>query len=348
VPAEKRFLTPTDFVHGIMKFNTNVTKAEAEALATALQRDKRVDYFDFTQKLADAIFSAEPAATGVDATLRKLCAVLHPAECKMLQDSMTRIRNIAVQADTRDVRVMIDAEQTFYQLAIDHVTRELQHEFNKTTPRIYNTYQCYTTTTEARLHHDLLRAQRDGWCWGGKVVRGAYMVQEREVAALLGYPSPIHPDKATTDACYDRCAKRILDQMAVAGGTPLGVLFGSHNEESIQRIVDLTKALPPNKCSVSVAQLLGMGNHISYPLAAEGFNVFKYVPYGPVKETTAYLLRRAIENSTMLANPTSELTLMQDELRRRFAISFIIASAVAFWVVCLTRVCVNVQKHRSG
>lgn len=335
-PGERRSMSPAEFARGAAALRPELAAQELQELAASLAQQDAIDYLDFMQQAADAILAVVPPTAGALATLRKLTPVLHAEEREAFDAAMRRVRSVVRAAEEKGVRAMVDAEQTFYQPAIDQIVRDLQREFNRETPRVYNTYQCYTRSAEARLADDMQRARREGWHWGGKVVRGAYMVQERDVAARLGYASPIHATKAETDACYDRCAMRILDGIAAPAqrGSRIGVLFGSHNVGSVQRIVDRAKSLPPHQCDVSVAQLYGMGNHISLPLAAQGFNVFKYVPYGPVKETTAYLLRRAVENSTMLSTPTSELGMMEEELRRRVAVAVLVASAAVFCIFC--------------
>eukprot|EP00658_Telonema_sp_P-2_P026575 TRINITY_DN20745_c0_g1_i7.p1 TRINITY_DN20745_c0_g1~~TRINITY_DN20745_c0_g1_i7.p1 ORF type:complete len:215 (-),score=56.74 TRINITY_DN20745_c0_g1_i7:231-875(-) len=210
---------------------------------------------------------------------------------------------------------MFDAEQTFYQTAIDHIVRNLQREYNTDFPHIYNTYQCYLCYTPDRIDNDFARSKAEGWVWAGKIVRGAYMNQERATAKEFGYSSPIWPDVESTHKCYDSCADVILKE--VEHSDKIGVLFGTHNRGSLEFITKRLLEKNISGSNVSFAQLYGMADFLTMPLKEGGFSVFKYVPYGPVKETIHYLSRRAQENSGLLAGDSSESTFMWKVLKSR-------------------------------
>ena len=149
---------------------------------------------------------------------------------------------------------------------------------------------------------------------GVKLVRGAYMEKERERAAQHGYPSPIQPDKAASDRDFDAAVKWVLERIA-----QIHLVAGSHNEESNLKLCQwmAEMGLEPGDARVSFAQLLGMSDPITFNLAAHGYNVAKYVPYGPIREAIPYLIRRAQENTSVAGQTSRELSLLREEQQRR-------------------------------
>ncbi len=172
----------------------------------------------------------------------------------------------------------------------------------------------YRTDRLQYLKNSRHQAKNDGYILAVKLVRGAYMEKERERAVEMGYPSPIHEDKAGTDADYngalEYCMRHFKDIAFVAA---------THNEISTQRLASLMHELgiSPNHPNVFFSQLYGMGDNISYVLAKNGFNVSKYVPYGPVADAVPYLIRRANENSSAAGQVSRELEMIAKELKRR-------------------------------
>jgi proline dehydrogenase len=157
-------------------------------------------------------------------------------------------------------------------------------------------------------------AKTKGYHYGVKLVRGAYMEKERERAKERNYPSPIQPDKASSDRDFDAalelCLKNIDHTALVAG---------SHNEKSTLVLIDLMSkhGVVPSDPRIYFAQLFGMSDHISFNLSHAGFNVAKYVPYGPISEVIPYLIRRANENTSVKGQTGRELSLIMKELTRR-------------------------------
>ena len=225
-----------------------------------------------------------------------------------------RIFEICSIAFDKKVKVLIDAEETWIQPAIDHLAFKMMLNFNSEKAFIYNTVQLYRKkglTYLMQLHSDL-KAQNK--LTGVKIVRGAYMEKERERAKEMGYESPIQTTKSNTDSDFDKAVEYCIENI-----NDISVCCGSHNEKSSMYLAQLMleKGIEKNDEKVYFAQLLGMSDHISYNLAEAGFNVAKYVPYGPVKEVMPYLIRRANENTSVAGQTGRELQLITRELKRR-------------------------------
>lgn len=225
-----------------------------------------------------------------------------------------RIRALCLNAHNHKVRLFIDAEESWYQDTIDEQALAMMREFNREAPLIYNTVQMYRRDRIEYLRSVLETARKEKFFVGLKIVRGAYMEKERARAEAHRVPSPILPDKASTDRHYDealRVCLADLDWLAVCAGT--------HNEASTRLLTDLMDArqLRRNDERIFFSQLLGMSDHLSYNLAANGYNVAKYVPYGPVRAMLPYLTRRAEENTAVLGQTSRELSLILQELQRR-------------------------------
>nr|XP_029494295.1 proline dehydrogenase 1, mitochondrial-like isoform X2 [Oncorhynchus nerka] len=207
-------------------------------------------------------------------------------EEKQMKRMLQRLDVLANHAEEHSVRLMVDAEQTYFQPAISTLTVEMQRIYNRGKPVIFNTYQCYLKEAYDIVTMDVELSRREGWFFGAKLVRGAYMYQERSRAEEIGYEDPINPDYETTNMMYHK--------MNELGLTPM-----------------------ENK--VYFGQLLGMCDQISFPLGQAGFPVYKYVPYGPVNEVIPYLSRRAQENRGFMKGSQRERELLWKELKRRLA-----------------------------
>jgi len=241
-------------------------------------------------------------------------ASLTNEEKAALDRMVARAEAIAQAAKDNDLVFMIDAEETWMQDVIDEVVYDLMSKFNKERPLVYNTYQLYRHDALANMQKAFDQLTSEGCYFGAKLVRGAYMEKERERAAEMGYPSPIQPDKAATDRDYDEAVRFSINHI-----DKMGVCVGSHNEKSNQLMVDLLteKGLTKDNPLVYSAQLLGMSDHISFNLSKEGYNVAKYVPYGPIEKVMPYLFRRAEENTSIAGQTGRELTLIKKEIQRR-------------------------------
>lgn len=210
--------------------------------------------------------------------------------------------------------VLVDAEESWIQPAIDDLTERMMERFNKERPIVYNTIQHYRRDRLEFLRVSFAKAEKGNYQLGVKLVRGAYMEKERARAAEKDYPDPIQPDKRTSDNDYDAALRYCAEHF-----DRVSVCVGTHNEASTLLMARLMaeRGLTKNDSRVWFAQLLGMSDNISYNMAAAGYNVAKYVPYGPVRQVLPYLIRRANENTSARGQTGRELGLILAEMRRR-------------------------------
>ena len=243
-------------------------------------------------------------------------------EIVLMKRMSERLHTLAADAALNGTRLLIDAEHQKYQPAIDNLVVELQKKFNakdKTDrPIIFNTYQCYLKDTLERVEMDLKRSERYSFHLGAKLVRGAYMEHERERSKNLQYPCPIHDTAEYTHQCYDEVVEYLM-RYRWQNGSGTEIMVASHNQASIEKAVVLMNqlGLQPQDPNVYFAQLFGMRDNLSFPLGSQGYNVFKYLPYGKVEEVMPYLLRRAAENSAVLGDSVSELDMLKEALYKR-------------------------------
>lgn len=225
-----------------------------------------------------------------------------------------RVDRICKASFDSNVPLFIDAEETWIQDTIDQVATEMMVKYNQNAPLIYNTLQMYRHDRLAYLGQSIDSAREKGYFYAVKIVRGAYMEKERNRAEEKGYPSPIQPDKKSCDKDYNSALEIALENLDI-----VAICAGTHNEESALRLAKMIedKGVSPNDSRIYFAQLLGMSDHISFNIANAGFNVAKYVPYGPVKEVMPYLLRRADENTSVAGQTGRELSLIMKERKRR-------------------------------
>jgi proline dehydrogenase len=225
-----------------------------------------------------------------------------------------RVYSICTAAHAAGVPILMDAEESWIQKAIDDLANEMMGTFNQEKPIVYNTFQLYLKDRLPYLKTSFDLAEKNSYHLGAKLVRGAYMEKERARAKEMNYPDPVQTAKSDTDKDYDAALA-----FCIAHIDKMGLCAGTHNEQSSLNLVELMKQknIPTSHPHVFFSQLLGMSDHISFNLANEGFNVAKYVPYGPVKEVLPYLIRRAQENTSVKGQTGRELSLIIKEKARR-------------------------------
>ncbi len=230
-----------------------------------------------------------------------------------------RIENLCQQAHASSIRLFMDAEESWIQGTIDTLATQMMEKFNRDWACVFNTLQMYRGDRMEFLRRSFEDAVAGKYLLGLKLVRGAYMEKERARAQEKGYPSPILPTKAATDAAYDDALRFSLDHL-----DRIVLCAGTHNEASTIALTGWmqSQAITKGDTRVTFSQLYGMSNHLTFNLAAEGYVVSKYVPYGPVKLVVPYLLRRADENTAVAGQTSRELTLIQQEIERRRRASY--------------------------
>jgi len=225
-----------------------------------------------------------------------------------------RCEKICRVAYDKNVPIMVDAEETWIQDTIDELAVDMMRLFNRERIIVYNTYQMYRHDKLADMKADHLIAKAAGYILGVKMVRGAYMEKERKRAEEMGYLSPIQPNKAASDRDYDESLNYCMAHIE-----EIAIVCGTHNEDSCRVLAELLDKhkVDHNHPHVYFAQLLGMSDNLSFNLSDAGYNVAKYVPYGPIKAVMPYLFRRAQENTSIAGQTSRELGLIMKEKQRR-------------------------------
>ncbi|KAI8927150.1 FAD-linked oxidoreductase-like protein [Entophlyctis helioformis] len=326
------------------------TAAELFAAADT-NNDGRIDWTDVS-----ALFSlsnTQHAARLVRAPIEPVTDVNRLVSAQDMETSalvMKEMDDLCAYTRDKRVKIMIDAEQTYFQPAIDDVALGLCRKWNAPVaspvadaaaanairgPLLFNTYQMYLRDALSRLKADTERASRFGYTFGVKIVRGAYMVSERERATELGLADPIQPSLSATHESYNAAIAFLVDQIAKAQSSasvsassssssvkPIAFVVASHNKESVRVASSLMRqhGISPRDGSVGFAQLMGMQDATTHALAANGYKAYKYIPYGPIEVTVPYLHRRAQENSAVLGALGDDKRNLMTELKIRMGL----------------------------
>jgi proline dehydrogenase len=239
---------------------------------------------------------------------------LSPSETEAWARVVQRVDAICALAAEVDTPVFIDAEDSWIQDAIDQLADDMMEKYNTQKAIVYNTIQLYRHDRFAFLQASHQKSMDKNYYCGFKLVRGAYMEKERARAAAKQYVDPIQPSKDACDKDFDAALLYCVNHR-----DRISICCGSHNENSNRYLAELMQQnnIAPNDQRFYFAQLYGMSDHISYNLAHLGFNVAKYVPYGPIKEVIPYLIRRAMENTSVKGQTGRELSLILKEKARR-------------------------------
>ncbi len=225
-----------------------------------------------------------------------------------------RINKICNAGAENNIGVLVDAEESWIQDPVDALTMLMQDKYNKTKAVVYNTIQLYRYDRYAFLRHSFDAALERNFILGAKLVRGAYMEKERRRAVEKNIPSPIQPDKESTDKDYNTALEFCIDQI-----DRIAVIVASHNEASNLLATQLLdrKNVPHDHRHIHFSQLYGMSDNITFNLAKNNFSVSKYLPFGPIEDVIPYLMRRAQENSSVSGQTGRELGLIEKEMKRR-------------------------------
>lgn len=298
----------------ILDYSVEGKESEADFDAGAKEIIATVDRAKTDPNIPFCVFKV--TGLGRFALLEKVSAreKLTPQEEAEWKRVWQRVEDICAASERIAKPVFIDAEDSWIQQAIDDLADEMMARHNSQKPIVYNTYQLYRKDRLEFLRTSFAKAQAGNYFLGAKLVRGAYMEKERARAKEKGYPDPIHDTKEHSDRDYD-----LAVQFCIGHIDRIGLCAGTHNEKSSKQLAELldTKKIPHNHPHVYFSQLLGMSDHISFNLAHDGYNVAKYVPYGPVRDVLPYLIRRAQENTSVKGQTGRELNLIIKEKQRR-------------------------------
>ncbi len=301
-------------VHTILDYSVEGEKSEYGFNSTMEETIRTLDKAKASNHIPFSVFKV--TGIGSAALLEKIQnkETLSESDQHAFKRVEDRIDKICAKAHSYDVPVLIDAEETWIQDSIDFLASQMMEKYNKHRAIVFNTYQFYRTDSSKNLRDAYHNATMHNYFLGAKLVRGAYMEKERERAEQLQYPSPIFPDKEATDNAFNQALAFCIDHKQ-----RIAVMCGSHNEYSNYYLTVLMEkhGMKRNDLRVWYSQLLGMSDNISFNLSKEGYNVAKYVPYGPVRSVMPYLFRRAEENTSVAGQSSRELILIQKEIKRR-------------------------------
>ena len=227
---------------------------------------------------------------------------------------LARFDLVCQEGHKKDVALLIDGEESWMQDAADAIVTDMMRKYNKEKTIVFNTLQLYRWDRLDYLKQLHEVAKTEGFFIGMKIVRGAYMEKENVRATEKGYPTPICATKEATDINYDETVKYMLDHLDL-----LSIFAGTHNEASTYKLMELmqSKGIAAKDERIWFGQLYGMSDNISYNLAENGYNVAKYLPFGPVKDVMPYLIRRAEENTSVAGQTSRELEMIKAERKRR-------------------------------
>ena len=258
----------------------------------------------------------KPTAIASTLILKKVSSneSLDEKEKILFDKSLDRFDKICLLAHKKDVKVLVDAEESWIQDAIDEIVLSMMIKYNKKKAIVFNTSQMYRHDRLNYLKNLHINSLKNNFFIGIKLVRGAYIEKENKRAKRNNYLSPICSSKELTDQNFNDGASFILSNL-----DKFSLFSGTHNEESIYKIINVMENnnINRNDPSIWFGQLYGMSDNITFNLASEGFNVIKYLPYGPIKEVIPYLIRRADENTSVKGQTSRELDLIRTELKRR-------------------------------
>lgn len=305
----------TGGVKSILDYSVEGSESDVEIEKALQETLKAIDFAGQNVNIPFAVF--KPTAFIKSRALE----VLSLDEAKADEESKKegakfreRVLKMCEKAAEYNLSILIDAEDSWYQNFIDQVVYEMQVKFNSEKAIVFNTYQMYRWDRLDILKRDIARARKEKYFIGVKFVRGAYMERERARANEKNYKDPIHDVKESTDKDYNLALEYSLENIDITS-----IFNGTHNELSsnlmAEKMVEL--GIPENDERCWFSQLYGMSDNISFNLALAGFNVAKYVPYGPVKHVLPYLTRRAEENTSVKGQTGRELKLITLERKRR-------------------------------
>ncbi|MFY0481581.1 proline dehydrogenase family protein [Flavobacterium sp. PLA-1-15] len=304
----------TKGVSSVLDYSVEGKEEEAQFDAALEMTLKTIDFAKERQAIPFAVF--KPTGFGRFELYEKLGEgqTLNAEEQTEWNRVVERFDIVCKAAHDKDVALLIDGEESWMQDAADDLVAEMMKKYNKEKAIVFNTLQMYRWDRLDYLKKLHEQAKQDGFYIGMKLVRGAYMEKENKRAEEKGYPSPICESKEATDINYDAAVVYMVEHLE-----KMAIFAGTHNELSSYKLMDLMRVnnIDKNDERIWFGQLYGMSDNISYNLAENGYNVAKYLPFGPVRDVMPYLIRRAEENTSVAGQTSRELTLIKTERNRR-------------------------------
>ncbi|QSW89050.1 proline dehydrogenase family protein [Flavobacterium endoglycinae] len=304
----------TKGVSSVLDYSVEGKEEEAQFDAALEMTLRTVEFAKERLAIPFAVF--KPTGLGRFELYEKLGEkqTLTPAEQAEWDRVVARFDKICSEAHKKDVALLIDGEESWMQDAADDLVTDMMRKYNKEKAIVFNTLQMYRWDRLEYLKglHEV--AKNEGFYIGMKLVRGAYMEKENKRAEEKGYPTPICASKQATDDNYDAAVLYMIEHLDM-----MAIFAGTHNELSSYKLMELMaqKGIAKNDHRIWFGQLYGMSDNISYNLAENGYNVAKYLPFGPVKDVMPYLIRRAEENTSVAGQTSRELSMIKAERNRR-------------------------------
>jgi hypothetical protein len=258
------------------------------------------------EKISEVIARRDNRGLTNALTVDDITQELSASEKRQFDSSIRRFSQVCEEALDANIRILLDAEQTHRQPAVELIARFLSQKYNQPDrlPVIYNTYQMYLQRTHAAIARDLELADEHGYIFAAKIVRGAYLKAETERAAGLGESIPLLPSKENTDQAYDEAINMLLNEIPTSASAsssikkkktsqsdnthqsrmraiPPAILIATHNKVSVEKAVAFMeeKGVARDEPRVHFAQILGMGDHLTYSLAHAGINHYRPPSY---------------------------------------------------------------------
>lgn len=303
----------TKGVSSVLDYSVEGKEEEAQFDAALQMTLKTIDFAKERLAIPFAVF--KPTGIGRLDLYEKVGAKKELSETEKTEweKVLDRFDSICKTAYEKDVALLIDAEESWMQDSADAIVEDMMKKYNKYKVIVYNTLQMYRWDRMDYLKKLHEQSQKDGFHIGMKLVRGAYMEKENLRAKEMGYPTPICASKQATDDNYNAAVSYMLQNIDT-----MAIFAGTHNEESSYLLMQMMNGkIAKNDTRIFFGQLYGMSDNISYNLAAHGYNVAKYLPFGPVRDVMPYLIRRAEENTSVAGQTSRELNLLKTERERR-------------------------------
>ena len=301
-------------VYSVLDFSTEGFNSEKEFDDCLKKKTSIIEFAKNRKEIPFAVF--KPTCLGSTDLFKKVSKFekLNELENDSWNRVIQRFDKVCSKAFKQNIKILIDAEEVEVQNAIDELAIKMMRKYNLSSPIVYNTVQMYRKDRLSYLAEMISNQLNDGVIFGLKLVRGAYMEKERNLAVSMNVESPICDSKDDTDKNFNSGLDFVFNNL-----NRISFVCASHNENSILKVMNMmeSKKLKSNDNKIWFGQLYGMSDNISFNLASKNYNTFKILPFGSVKNLMPYLIRRAVENTSVQGQTGRELQLILKERKRR-------------------------------